>query len=511
MRFSFIQLLLYLYLLFPLQSQDNISNNNQVHLYSKTFSVNKNIPVISKWDHLFISLSDFSRTMHFGIYTNEQRQKTLLYLVKDRITFTGNNTFVIVNNQIVQITVPCLWQNGEVWIPIEQFVEIINENTEFSMNFIRKDFRIDFEKSDVNISGLELVPKENGLLIHIFALKEFDKKLINLAMRNGWFHIDIYGAKIDTNAISSIPGTGIVSKIQGIQLGETVSIAFKMKSDNYKWDPVYSDESNDFYINLRNKDDKLDDKSARLQMQRELSEQKKKSYINTIVLDAGHGGKDPGAIGYKRVFEKNIVLSVTLKLGKIIKQEMSDVEVIYTRDKDIYPPLWQRTKIANEKNGKIFVSIHANWNRNQNVSGCETYFLSADKDEKAKEVVLKENSVIKEFETMDDHEKYSDSNLNILATMTQSRVIRQSQYLASLIQESLKKNLKKVGINSNGVRQGPFWVLVGATMPNVLVEIGYISNKKESKLLKNKTTQEEIARAIFLGIKKFKEDIESAI
>ena len=242
-----------------------------------------------------------------------------------------------------------------------------------------------------------------------------------------------------------------------------------------------------------------------------MAEQKKKSYINTIVLDAGHGGKDPGAIGHKRMREKNIVLPVTLKLGELIKRELPDIKVIYTRSTDTFVPLWERTKIANEENSKIFVSIHANWHHNKSTCGCETYFLSADKDERAKEVVLKENSVIKEFEAMDDHDKYSDGNLNILATMTQSRVIRQSQYLASLIQESLKNNLHQLGITSNGVKQGPFWVLVGATMPNVLVEIGYISNKKEAELLKKGSVQNKIAQAIFQGIKKFKEDIESAI
>jgi N-acetylmuramoyl-L-alanine amidase len=513
-----IILIFILLVIYAIHSQDDFVIDQWLTISSKTFSINKKIPVGSKWNYQFISLHDFSQSLYLGIYTNEQRQKTVLYLVKDRLTFTGNNTFVIVNDGIIQMTIECLWQNGMVWIPVENFVEIINNYTDYTMIYNKQESRIYFEKSDVNITKVELSPKENGLLIHIYALQKFNQKVISFAIRNSWFHIDIYGAKIDTSIISSTTGSGIISRVQGFQLGETASLAFKLKAEIASWDPIFSDDSNDFFVNLRPKSIETTAVSSpepvpggKDLLKKELAEQKKKSYINTIVLDAGHGGKDPGAIGYKRILEKNIVLPVTLKLGELIKKEIPDIQVIFTRSRDTFIPLWERTKIANEENSKIFISIHANWNHNKNVCGCETYFLSAEKDEQAKEVVLKENSVIKEFEVMDDHDKYSEGNLNILATMTQSRIIRQSQYLASLIQESLKNNLNQIGITSNGVRQGPFWVLVGATMPNVLVEIGYLSNKSEAKLLSKNSIQEKIARAIFLGIKKFKEDIESAI
>jgi len=188
---------------------------------------------------------------------------------------------------------------------------------------------------------------------------------------------------------------------------------------------------------------------------------------------------------------------------------MPNVRVIYTRNKDVFIPLWQRTKIANESDGKLFISVHCNSNTNKSVKGFETYFLSADKDEKATGVVLKENSVI-EFEETTDKQKYEGLNF-ILATMAQSAFIKQSQYLASVIQNSLRNKMEKSGMRSRGVKQGPFWVMVGATMPNVLIETGYISNKSESLLLKKSTTQKKLAEAIFEGIKTYKRDIESVI
>jgi N-acetylmuramoyl-L-alanine amidase len=227
------------------------------------------------------------------------------------------------------------------------------------------------------------------------------------------------------------------------------------------------------------------------------------------VLDAGHGGKDPGAIGYNKIKEKDLILPITLKLGKKLNQNLKDVKIVYTRKTDVFIPLWKRTQIANKANGKLFISVHCNSSVSKSSNGFETYFLSADKDEKARGVVLKENSAI-EFEETVDRQRYEGVNF-ILATMAQSAFIKQSQYLASVIQKSLKSRLEKIGMTDRGVKQGPFWVMVGATMPNVLVECGYLSNKYESKKLIKSTTQDKIADAICQGIIKYKKDIEDAI
>jgi N-acetylmuramoyl-L-alanine amidase len=242
---------------------------------------------------------------------------------------------------------------------------------------------------------------------------------------------------------------------------------------------------------------------------KDLEEQKKKWLIETIVVDAGHGGKDPGAVGYDGVKEKDIVLPIALKLGEMIKEKMLGVKVVYTRSSDVFIPLWQRTKMANEANGKLFVSLHCNSNPNKNARGFETYFLSADKDEKAKDVVLKENEAI-QFEESSDKEKYSGVNF-VLATMAQNAFMRQSKYLASSVQDAMHQRLQVLDLHSRGVKQGPFWVMVGATMPNILIELGFVSNKYESKILRQKASQVKIADAIYSGIEKYKKDIESAI
>jgi len=146
---------------------------------------------------------------------------------------------------------------------------------------------------------------------------------IILDIRTNYFHIDVYGGKIDPLRLSTVSGAGIISSVEGIQLGETASLMFKLKGDILSRDLVLNGESSDFYVNLRTKETLESEESERERIKQELEEQRKKWMIDTIVLDAGHGGKDPGAIGYSKVKEKDLVLPITLQLGKIIENEIS--------------------------------------------------------------------------------------------------------------------------------------------------------------------------------------------
>jgi len=188
---------------------------------------------------------------------------------------------------------------------------------------------------------------------------------------------------------------------------------------------------------------------------------------------------------------------------------MPEVKVIYTRDSDIFIPLQQRTKIANENNGKIFISIHANSNDNKRASGFETYILGPEKGDMARDVVLKENSVIN-FEDSQTRNEYKGIN-QILATMAQNAFSRQSEYLASLVQQEVDKKMQGIDFKGRGLKQGPFWVMVGASMPNILVETGFLSNAYDLKILKTAAYQFKIAEGIFEGLKRYKRDYESAI
>ena len=480
----------------------------RANIRSTSLRVDEPIQLTSRWGQLYISLEDFAQTLHLGLYTNDQKHKSVLYLEKDRITFTADNVFVKFNQQMLQMPLECQWYGDAVWVPVEYFVKILDKYTPFHVSYNPDYKELKIEETDVNITGVRITEKENGTLIDVFAAKRFQEKEIILDIRNRWLHIDIYGAKVDPASITAVQPAGIISRIQAFQMAETASLSFKLKKDILSKELVLDKTGNDFHVNLRTKEI-IAENRERERIKNELEEQKKRWRIDTIVLDAGHGGKDSGAIGYSRVKEKDLVLPMALSLGKLIQEKMPDVRVVYTRKKDTFIPLWKRTKIANDVGAKIFISVHCNSNPSSRPNGFETYFVSADKNSKATSVVLKENSAI-EFEATQDRKRYEGVNF-ILATMLQSDNIRHSQFLASEVQVALKSKLSKIGMSGRGVKQGPFWVLVGATMPNILVETGYISNKYEEKLLKKRTTQKKIAEGIFNGIKKYKEDVEKAI
>jgi len=492
----------------PNLHDDSLQQSGRVTVRSEGLRINQAVQLMTSWGYSFLSMDDFAHALNFGIYTNEPKKKCVLYVEKDRLTFTADNTFVKFNDQTLQVPLESIWYNEELWVPLTYLVQIIDTYTPFSVSYDPDQKEIRFEPADVNITGVRIAAKENGTLIDVLASRKFKEKDVIVDIRNGWLHIDVYGAKIDPASIKSAATAGIISQIQAFQMDETASLSFKLKRKVLARDLAFDETTNDFHVNLRTKE-VIAENEEREKIKDELEERKKLWKIDTIVLDAGHGGQDPGAIGYSKVQEKDLVLSMTLALGRLIQSEMPDVKVVYTRKKDVFIPLWKRTKIANDVDAKLFISIHCNSNPSSRPTGYETYFISADKDSKAKDVVLKENSAI-EYEASQDQKRYEGVNF-ILATMLQSENMRRSQFLASEVQNALKSKLSKIGMSSRGVNQGPFWVLVGATMPNILVETGYISNKYEEKLLRQSTTQKKIAEGIFNGIHKYKEDVENAI
>jgi len=216
-----------------------------------------------------------------------------------------------------------------------------------------------------------------------------------------------------------------------------------------------------------------------------------------IVLDPGHGGKDPGAIGPRGVMEKEVTLAMAKELAAELKSRLP-CEVILTRDRDVYIPLDERTLIANRLDADLFISVHANANRSRKPYGVETYYLNFSKNDDVIEVVARENGT--------SLQKVGDLDMILLDLMANSK-INESSRLAAEIQESLVAGLagKYSHIKDLGVRQGPFHVLWNATMPSVLVEVAFISNEREEKRLADRTFQKRSAAAITRGVSNYLE------
>lgn len=217
--------------------------------------------------------------------------------------------------------------------------------------------------------------------------------------------------------------------------------------------------------------------------------------LRRIVVDAGHGGKDPGAIGKGGTMEKDVALALALELASQLRKALK-CEVLLTRDRDVYLPLDKRTSIANQVNADLFISIHANASKNRNAYGIETYYLNFSKNDDAVKVAARENNTsLKEV---------GDLELILFDLMANSK-INESSRLATEVQKALVQDLRKKysRIKDLGVRQGPFYVLLGATMPSVLVETAFLSNKVEEQRLKDSRYHQRTAAAIVNGVRRY--------
>jgi N-acetylmuramoyl-L-alanine amidase len=226
---------------------------------------------------------------------------------------------------------------------------------------------------------------------------------------------------------------------------------------------------------------------------------RKISRAKTVVIDAGHGGKDPGAIGPRGVKEKDVTLHVAKRLGHILKKKYG-LNVIYTRDRDVFVPLNERTEIANSSGADLFVSIHVNASRNRKTRGIETYFLNWTNNREALRVAARENRVsIRKMQQM------RDSLQMILQDLARKNKNDESMRLAYSVQSSMVNNLKRrySKIENLGVKYALFYVLVGAEMPSVLVEVSFISNYEEERRLASRLYREKIAEAIAMGINSY--------
>ena len=222
--------------------------------------------------------------------------------------------------------------------------------------------------------------------------------------------------------------------------------------------------------------------------------------VSRIVIDAGHGGHDPGVLG-KGLNDATLVLDVALRLEKLLLKEPG-LEVVLTRRTDVYIPLEERTELANRESADMFLSIHANASRNEAAKGIETYFLSFASSPEAEAVAARENSAsAREMHQLPD----------IIKAIALNNKLDESRDLANMVQESLVTSLRKNNkeIRSRGVKKAPFVVLIGAAMPSVLAEISFVSNKQELSLLKTNAYKQMIAASLFNAGMRYRKSLKS--
>ena len=334
------------------------------------------------------SINDFIKITNSKNFINDKTEKIIFYIDDKKIKITNQIAFVMIDDNLFQLSSKTVKKNKDYYVPAESFLSIINS--------LSTSISISLDTNQINLERIIEIPKKT--------------------------------VKVD------------------------------LKSEKEKWE------------------------------------------FKTIVIDAGHGGKDPGAVGYRGTKEKDIALDVAKRLEKKISKNM-DVKVVMTRDEDVFLRLSERTKIANENNGSLFISIHTNAAEDRRASGFETFLIGLNKNEYAAKVAARENAVL-ELEGKTGQELTGEDLIQ--ATIAQAAFASSSETFADMVQKEIKKRVQS---RDRGVKQAGFVVLARASMPNVLVELGFISNPAEEKKLRSPQYRDQLATAIYRAVQQYEKTL----
>jgi N-acetylmuramoyl-L-alanine amidase len=473
----------------------------------------KNIPAYVREGTVYFSLKDFADAVGVNYYYNEDAQKIEVKFDKCFVKASARNPFLVLNEKngdkqlVVQLPTSTYLINKKVYVPLIYSLNALGQAYGKELKYeapnkivIGKPTDVTTETTEVtsakfNITGIILNEKANGSLITVKSNKRIPSYLS--AFKNGVLTLTFRKVSVDIEKVKHIGSEGVVKKIEAKNVGADAIVNITVGKEYTTNEVMNIENSNDIQITIHNKLFNQTSSSNKL---------KNKWEFDVIVIDAGHGGKDAGAIGVNGVKEKDINLSIALKLGKLIEENMKDVKVVYTRKTDKFIDLYKRGKIANENNGKLFISIHCNSTpkKPSTANGFEVYLLRPGRTKEAISIAEFENSVIQYEENPNRYEKLTDENF-ILVSMAHSSYMKYSERFAEYLHKEFSNHPT---LSSRGVKQAGFYVLVGASMPSVLIESGFLSNTNDAKHLSTSTGQQKFAEYVFNGIKKYRESYE---
>lgn len=453
----------------------------------------------------------------------EEKDKLVVVKNKQRIIFSPDNTFIKIDENFYQMFYPVRSIENELWINLDELIEIMSLFSTVNFNYNKDSRKLSYENKGFNITGIQFEEKTNGTLARIFTSEVFKIENIKHAIKRDRdkLYITIRNAIVNEKSIKSTKTAGLIKNTYVFQSDSSADIVIHLKNDisSDLVSLMIDEDSGDILVSFsakltkkqKNDIDSIPEKKE--DISKKLEEEQKRYLIDTIVIDAGHGGKDPGAIGKLsrgKLYEKTVVLDIAKKIKTVINSKNPDIKVVLTRSKDEYVSLYQRGKIANNNLGKVFISLHCNGNNSSKANGFETYVLGSNKSEAAKKIAFEENKVIDLYEGKESKNIFSGLSL-IRATMAQRAYVKHSFYLAEIVDEKVGMHMKSLSVKDRGVKQAPFYVLYGPSMPSILIEIGFITNKREVKILARRNDRTKIAQSISWAILEYKRDIDSTV
>lgn len=514
-------------------------------VYSQGASTNYLVASFKNQNRTFCSIDDLTKALQLSSVTDRSTLRQEIVLKDGRLIIGAYNPFLIYKGNsgqelTYQLDAETDYRYGTIYVPINDFVEFSNKISDrklfidYRSNIIRvergqvastiispqqqtqSDIKTSSEpqypptviksgtagvqksSSAFDIYDFDITEKSNG---YIFRLKS--KKPIKNVSKNytaKTFYLRLNNVTIDPDKFNTKINNGLISEIATLQQQNKTDVKLILNYELQSNEVVSEKGSNDILILLHVKPDIVE----KIRETRIASQASKNNVsFDVVVIDAGHGGKDGGAVGYNGTKEKDINLAITLKLGAILKSKNPNLKVVYTREDDRFIELYRRGQIANENNGKLFISIHCNSTpaRPGTSQGYEIYLLRPGRTEDAIKIAERENSVIKLEEGYEERYKHlSDENF-ILTAMSQTANVKHSEKFSEILDEKFRKTLP---IKRNGVKQAGFYVLVGASMPSVLIETAFLNNPTDERFLNTSSGQQQFADAIYRAIIDYK-------
>lgn len=470
---------------------------------------------------VYASSRDLAEAISGNYYYNNKADKVEIKFSNYKLKLTARNQYIVLTDKstgdqdVYQLPLSTMLIKNDVFVPLKyalQYFELASgkeikyddgvKHLSFTGNAypgnrrestVRKiaEKKIDLS-SPYDIQNITIDEKSNGTLIRLATKRKIHK--FSSSIKEGKLFIFLSGVRVAPNLINKTKPRGLVRKVQMKNISGNVQLEFLLRKGYETQESFVDPENGDIIVTIHNKLLAKKEKPAH----NDLADKWK---FDVIVIDPGHGGKDGGAVGVTGVKEKDVNLGIALKLGTLIKKKMPDIKVVYTRSSDKFVELYKRGKIANENDGKLFISIHCNSLRKKpsSTNGYEIYLLRPGRTKEAISIAEFENSVINLEENPDRYQKLTDENF-ILVSMAHSAFMRYSEKFSEILNREYSKYTK---LKSRGIKQAGFYVLVGASMPGILLETGFLSNRNEERYLKSKNGQQKIATALYKAVEQY--------
>ncbi|MDF1545440.1 MAG: N-acetylmuramoyl-L-alanine amidase [bacterium] len=418
----------------------------------------------------------------------------------NRFEFLIDAPYFRLNDSTYNMTFPAQYFEGDLYVYPETFFPYLDRVLAQKITYSSSQKSIRIDSDYFNVSDLAISAKANGLLMEIFLTGEMAYEIF--VTEGNWINVSIRDGKLNSSKILSRRDSRYMYRLKTHQADGSGQISMRMKRPVKNWHHKLAFDPPRIQISIADAEFSIDTAETNAVIGPD-------DKIDVIVIDAGHGGSDYGAIGRGGTREKDVSLSIARELAKLIRKD-KQFKVIMTRDRDKTVTLEQRAQIANQAAADLFVSIHANSSVKRRVRGWNVFFLAEAKNDSARSVEQLENSAfLKEGRDESDNgneDFFADPILSILNDMLMTEFQAESHDFALMCDREMRRNLD---IPARGVDQAGFYVLNKVFTPSVLIESGFISNKTEENLLKDGKYQKKVAEALYKAIKRFRAKYES--